>query len=166
MDQIETQRLVLRPMTEEEIELLMENVAAFETRWSCRYGGEPLDGEICSVFRKQRELLRQNTAQMFYNTVWLMLLGDTVIGSLCFKGSPDGMGRVEIGYGIAGDYEGRGYTTEAAAALCRSALERPEVTAVIAETEKWNAASQRILEKCGMERYDETDSAYWWQLRR
>lgn len=165
LNQIVTQRLNLCPMTEEEIGLLMEDIAAFETRWGCRYRGEPLDHEICSVFRTQRELLRENPAQMMFNTLWLMLLTDTVIGSLCFKGLPDEKGRVEIGYGIAKDYEGQGYTTEAVAALCRSALEQPEVTAVIAETEKWNVASQRILDKCGLERYDETASAYWWELR-
>ena len=43
--------------------------------------------------------------------------GDRVIGSAAFKGPPDDDGVVEIAYGIAPSYEGRGYATEAAKAL-------------------------------------------------
>src|SRR3989442_9777229 len=43
--------------------------------------------------------------------------GGSVIGSAGFKGPPDSTGIVEVAYGILPSFPGRGYATEAAAAL-------------------------------------------------
>ncbi|MBQ9564560.1 MAG: GNAT family N-acetyltransferase, partial [Synergistaceae bacterium] len=53
------------------------------------------------------------------------------------------------GYGIAEEYRGWGYATEAVAAVVSWALRQPGVTRVEAETDAGNAASKRVLEKCG-----------------
>jgi ribosomal-protein-alanine N-acetyltransferase len=71
-----------------------------------------------------------------------------LVGDLCFKGlEPEG--RAEIGYGILEAYQGRGYATEAVRAALAWAFGHPELQAVEAETEPDNAASQRVLAKCG-----------------
>ena len=87
--------------------------------------------------------------QWEWYAIWMIALMDgTHIGELCFKGLSE-KGIAEIGYGIADDYQGCGYATEAVAALTDWAFKQPGVTCIMAETEASNTASQRVLEKIG-----------------
>ena len=72
-----------------------------------------------------------------------------IIGSASFKGPPDSAGIVEIAYGVAPEFEGRGYATEAAAALVTFAFDFNEVELIRAHTLPMSIASQRVLAKCG-----------------
>jgi [ribosomal protein S5]-alanine N-acetyltransferase len=92
----------------------------------------------------------------------------TVVGVASFKGPPDEAGVVEIAYGIAPGYRGRGFATEAARALTRYALESGEVRVVLAHTLPEPNASTRVLAKCGFRYVDEVidpeDGPVWrWQ---
>ncbi len=79
-----------------------------------------------------------------------------IVGSGCFKGSPV-CGIVEIGYGVAGAYEGKGYASAGVARLVEEAFTHGGVDAVIAETSVHNPASQRVLEKNGFHRFGQRD---------
>ena len=81
--------------------------------------------------------------------------GKTVVGSCGFKGPPDGEGVVELAYGIGPEHRGRGYATEAAAALAEFAFADGRVKLVRAHTKPDNAASSRVLAKCGFSRVGE-----------
>jgi ribosomal-protein-alanine N-acetyltransferase len=72
-----------------------------------------------------------------------------VIGTAGFKGPPDDRGAVEIAYAIVPDYCGRGYATEAAAALVAFAFADSQVRLVRAHTLPTANASTRVLTKCG-----------------
>ena len=72
----------------------------------------------------------------------------THIGDLCFKGLREN-GIAEIGYGILEEHQEQGYATEAVQAACHWAFLHPDVRSLEAETDAENAASQRVLEKCG-----------------
>ena len=76
------------------------------------------------------------------------LLNSIRIGDLCFKGLRED-GITEIGYGILEEHRGQGYATEAVQAACQRAFGHAEVKLLEAETDAENAASQRVLEKCG-----------------
>ena len=90
-----------------------------------------------------------NPDQQEWYAIWMIELKDgTHIGELCFKGL-DANGIAEIGYGICEEYQNNGYATEAVKAVVEWALNEPDVTAVEAETDPENAASKRVLEKCG-----------------
>jgi RimJ/RimL family protein N-acetyltransferase len=82
---------------------------------------------------------------------------DRVIGSAAFKGAPDEDGVVEIAYGIAPAYEGRGYATEAAKALVAFARERVDVTSLRAHTKPENGASGHVLAKSGFQHVGEVE---------
>ena len=82
---------------------------------------------------------------------------ERVIGSAAFKGAPDDEGVVEIAYGIAPSYQGRGYATEAAKALVSFAQERVDVTSIRAHTKPENDASGRVLAKCGFHQVGEVE---------
>lgn len=93
------------------------------------------------------------------------------VGGCAFKGPPDAHGVVELGYGIDEEHRGRGYATEAAAALARFALADGRVEIVRAHTKLDNDASARVLEKCGFTKLgkvvDPEDGLVWrWERGR
>jgi RimJ/RimL family protein N-acetyltransferase len=79
---------------------------------------------------------------------------DTVVGSAGFKGPP-AEGIVEIAYGLSPEYQGKGYATEAAAALTAYAFDSGKVRVVRAHTLPESNASGRVLTKCGFRRIGE-----------
>src|SRR4051812_22932473 len=78
-----------------------------------------------------------------------------VVGQCGFKGPPDGDAMVEIAYGIAPEHQGKGYATEAAAALTQYAIASGKVRIVRAHTLPEANASSRVLTKCGFKRVGE-----------
>ena len=72
-----------------------------------------------------------------------------VVGTCAFKGPPTADGTVEIAYGIAEEYRGCGYASEAASALTTFAFGAGSVRCVRAHTKIDNVASVRVLERCG-----------------
>jgi [ribosomal protein S5]-alanine N-acetyltransferase len=78
-----------------------------------------------------------------------------VIGMCGFTGPPDTNGAVELAYGIVPSYQGKGYATEAAAALVELASADPRVRIIRAHTLPERNASTRVLEKCGFRKIGE-----------
>ena len=131
---IQTERLRLYPASREQME-----VAAAAER----------DDELRAAYRQMLDGCLRHPAQWDWYAMWRIELPDgTPVGDLCFKGfPPDGV--PEIGYGILEAYRGRGYATEAVRAAAAWAFRDPAVRALEAEAEEGNAASRRVLEKCG-----------------
>jgi RimJ/RimL family protein N-acetyltransferase len=77
------------------------------------------------------------------------------------------VGEVEIGYGIAPEFGGRGYMTEAVRALIAWAFEHPDCHTVIAAgVLKTNLPSIRVVQKAGMTCYRATADMLFWRIRR
>ena len=99
-----------------------------------------------------REMLRgslEHAEDWGWYAIWLIVRKDGAhIGNLSFKGVPEN-GVAELGYGIDEEYRGWGYATEAVETILQWAFDQPGVSSVAAETEPDNAASRRVLEKCG-----------------
>ncbi len=107
------------------------------------------DEELREAYREMLRLSLEHPDDWGWYAVWLIVRKDGAnIGNLSFKGIPD-EGIVEIGYGIAEEYRGFGYATEALETILEWAFDQPGVTSVAAETGPDNLASQRVLEKCG-----------------
>jgi ribosomal-protein-alanine N-acetyltransferase len=75
-----------------------------------------------------------------------------MIGMCGFAAPPDSDGVVEVGYGIAPSYQGKGYASEAAQALVDFASRDPRVRTIRAHTLMQTNASSRVLEKCGFKK--------------
>ena len=103
-----------------------------------------------------------------YFTLWTIISKELNqrVGDICFKGEPNKKGEVEIGYGTYEKFQGMGYMTEAVKAITDWALDQPGVTAVVAETDQSNVASQRILKKNNFIQYKIVDKMKWWRLRK
>ena len=162
---IETERLLLYPLSAGQLNLLANNIKSLETELRCSYRGEPIEGELLNIVKGQIPLIELDEANYIYLSFWLIMRKDdrTVIGSVCFKNLPDANGEIEIGYGLASEFESKGYMTEAVQAFCRWALEQESISSVIAETDTCNLKSHGVLQRCGFEVY-KTEEAIWWRL--
>ena len=93
-----------------------------------------------------------------------------LIGLCSFVGPPDAKGDVEISYGIAPEFEGQGFATEATRLLIDHAFAGGHVRRVRAHTLPADSASTRVLEKCGFQRcaelIDPVDGPIWrWERK-
>lgn len=133
---IATERLNIYPASDEQMESLIASQTVPELKEAYR---QMLDG--CLAHPEKRE----------WYAVWnieLISENNALVGNLSFKGlESDGI--LEIGYGMNGEYEGQGLMTEAVAAVVRWAAAQEGVKQIEAETEESNAASKRVLLKCG-----------------
>lgn len=163
---LETNRLTIILLSAQQLKLLTNDTAQFEEELNCKYCGEKLEGILLEIFKGQAEIVEKNSENYLWHTFWFFKLKDEekFIGSAAFKNAPDNDGQVEIGYGINEIFQNRGYTTEAVNAMCNWVLDQPSICKVIAETQKDNIESQRVLEKCNMKKFKETDECYWWEL--
>lgn len=82
--------------------------------------------------------------------------GETV-GNCGFNAPPSGEGDVEIAYMVFPKYQGKGFATQAAQALCLFAMGQPLVKRVCAHTQPEPNASTRVLTKCGFTNIGEVD---------
>jgi RimJ/RimL family protein N-acetyltransferase len=116
--------------------------------------------------------LHASAAEDFWVHGFAILLRESgaEVGSCGFKGPPGAEGMVEIAYGVDERQRGKGFATEAAAALAEFAYSHPEVRRVIAHTLPEPNASTRVLTKCGFafigEVIDPEDGRVWrWERR-
>lgn len=161
---LETERLEIIPFTLEQLKLLLKSTKEFEEKYNVIYAAEELSGFIYNIFVEQTKLIEKYPSEHLFLTFWFFKLKkeNKLIGSACFKGAPNKNGEIEIGYGIEESFKNQGYTTEAVKKMIAWALKQEGVSKVIAETDKGNLASQRILLKCNMEFKKQTTDAYWW----
>ena len=149
---IRTERLVLRPVREEDVDRLLEFRNKPEvSRWLLKTEVNPAEFRAAWLRTLTEERDLSSVAE----------LDGTVIGtgSLDVR---DGLGQdsddamaaaeAEIGYMLDPAYAGRGLATEIASELLRIAFEVAGVRRVTAGCFADNAASVRVLEKIGMRR--------------
>ena len=131
---LNTERLRIYPASREQ----METVIASEQ-----------DEGLKKAYTEMLQGCLRHPDQWEWYAIWMIEKTDgTHIGDLCFKGLRED-GIAEIGYGILEEHQGQGYATEAVQAACHWAFLHPDVRSLEAETDAENAASQRVLEKCG-----------------
>jgi RimJ/RimL family protein N-acetyltransferase len=143
---IETRRLILRPPAPEDaaaIAALANNMnVASQTRrlphpyslkdaddWIALVSAGPDNGETGFLATRRED-------------------GD-VIGAAGFIAMENG--EAELGYWVGEPFWGRGFATEAAQAVVDHAFSRSAVARMIACCRVTNAASRRVLEKCGFQ---------------
>ena len=147
----ETERLILRHVVPDDFEALF----AYQSRpdvaqhllWGPRTGEEvrtalalkvastsiTSEGDVLAL-----AIVRKDTGTM---------IGDAILQLVSTEHRT-----VELGYIIHPDHQGRGFATEASAALLRHAFEHLRSHRVIGRVEVRHTASARVLEKLGMRR--------------
>lgn len=88
------------------------------------------------------------------------------VGVCGFKGAPSLMGSVEVGYAMHEDYRNLGYMTEGVRALVAWAFQQPDCSRVVAETLRTNLASQKVLQKAGLQMFRAAEKMLYWQIEK
>jgi RimJ/RimL family protein N-acetyltransferase len=158
--ELETDRLLLRPLVENDWEMALETfmdpevmkfvadvgseeALAEEMKTAIRRGAGGRIGVWCVLQRETGEKL--GTAILLPlpieedDTDWSLVQEDRY---------PDA--DIEVGYILKRSAWGNGYATEACRRLVQFAFEETELNEIVAVTDPRNAASQKVLRKCGL----------------
>ncbi len=144
---IKTERMILRPWTDDDAEALYKYASDSRVSelalWPCH---DSVEMSRCVI----REVFMPNRFS------FAMVLKETGEPIGCIGLVPEGVehyktlsGEREVGYWIGHPYWGRGLTTEALRALagfCRDVL---RTDSLLITTDRLNRASRRVAEKCG-----------------
>ena len=164
---IETERLLLCLLNARQLHLWFSDLPALEREWDCHYDGEPVEGVFREIVQQQWKITSRDPRNALFHSFWILLrkADRTVVGIIDFKAPPNARGEIEIGYGLGGAYERRGYMTEAVNALCNWALQREDVESILAETEQQNRPSQRVLQRCQFI-LEHEGPTLWWRRKK
>ncbi len=166
---VETDRLLIQPLSRRQLFQYIRNDGSFETGLNLPPANLVITPDLREAF--QLSILpnvEDHRRSRFFYTLWTAIRKDDpcLVGDLLFKGPPNPMGEIEIGYGTNPDFRGKGYMTEAVGGLVRWAFSQPEVCCILAETERTNPASMRILEKNNFELFSRNDHTYLWRIEK
>ncbi len=83
--------------------------------------------------------------------LWVVVYKEVrmVVGGASFKGPPNSLGEIEIGYSVVRAHRRRGLAVESGGALVAWALRDSQVGRILAQCDETNLGSIRVLEKLG-----------------
>jgi ribosomal-protein-alanine N-acetyltransferase len=152
---IDTQRLRLSPLDRETAQAIVDSSRTGRA-WHQQFPREDDRDGVGAWLR--------HTDPVFGNFVIVEQSSGLAVGTVGFFGPPDETGTVMVGYGLVEPARGHGYATEALRALVGYAALQPAAKRVVADTEKDNESSQRVLVKAGFARTHETEDAFFYAL--
>ena len=142
---MQTARLQLRPMAEEDVDAMAELDALPEIRAAIDPFGEHLSAEPAALRAYERRLVGHPGF-----LVAVERQTGALVGWFQFEEHDGRPAERELGYRLHPDTWGKGYATEGAAALLRDAFARPGIARVYAHSLLDNPGSIRVMEKVGM----------------
>jgi len=165
---LETKKLKLIPLDVHNLRYSIKDRQKMERNLGVKITNTELEEPVKTTMRTSLKMVLENKKDYLWFTSWEIVLKkeNRIIGGLCFKDCPDQQGRVEIAYGMQDEYRCKGYATEAVKGLINWAFSFNNITEIIAETEKDNLPSHRVLEKVGMEKYQENKKMFWWRINK
>ena len=156
---ISTPRLLLVPLLEETLDaLLVGDRHAAQALQDLEFTAEFADSLGYEFLKAQLRGMRRRGVQSGWFVRAILRKEDgAVVGDCGFHGSPDDVGRAEIGYRILPEFRANGFATEAASGLVGWAREHG-VPSVYAAVKVTNVASQRVLDEAGFALIDSPSS--------
>lgn len=144
IEQIETERLILKAMTEKDARALLSTVGDSETAWWSDDYIYDLDETIEFI-----EFNDQGIDTLLYGVFREEF--DNVIGYVQIKLSPI-TGKIdvrELGYAMSKEYRRRGYMSEAVNAVCNHLFQNEYIKHITLEILPDNLPSLGVARKCG-----------------
>lgn len=165
---LHTNRLDIKPLSIQQMNLFIQGTDKLENELRLAPSVETLDAKTEYALRYNYNLAVNDPDYHIWYTFWIMIekTSNRIIGNICFKNKPDKEGIVEIGYGTHKDSRNNGFMTEAVAAITHWALTGNRAYTVIAETDRDNLASQKVLQKCDFKHIADTATGYIWRRQK
>lgn len=165
---LETERLYLMPLKPQSIRLALEDYEKMQIEMGLSISPRALDSDDEYAMKVRLRKSLEDIENYLWLTNWAIVLKEEnqIIGFIMLKGLPNEKGEVIVGYGIHESYRGRGFAVEALKGLTEWVFLNPKVYSVVADTDKWNRASHRVLEKSGAVKFNETEELIWWKINR
>jgi len=159
---ISTQRLALIPLSVANLETSLVSITQLSVDLNLPIVNDLLSDWAEIAVKKKLPKMRAVPEELHpWYTYWLIVIRSENIGAglVGFKGVPDRIGSVEIGYGISPRFRGSGYMTEAVEALTDWAFSHRECLRITASRVlNDNLPSRKVLLKAGFrETYSEPD---------
>ena len=161
-DDVLTSRLRLRALSLDDVELILRgDRGALAARIGARVPDDWPGPALASSLPGIAARMAQNPMDTV-GWVWAVIERGTaeMAGDIGFHSPVRGVAAVEIGYVIFPAARGRGYATEAAAALIAWAFAQPGVERVSAQIEPGNGASLRVAQKLGLRETAPEETGY------
>lgn len=165
--EIQTQRLRLAPcplfIAEACTKKISKEINTLGFKFSEDWPSTDMKEFLSSYINK----MKPNESKYFWG-VWLMILSseNKVIGDVGFIDEHSKDGVVEMGYSVVPSYRNQGFGFEAVNALTDWALKQTVVKKIIAQCDKDNQYSIRILKKLGAKIKTYEDSLLTWEICR
>lgn len=164
---IETPDLYLRPLNHQQLLQYINLQPDLEKDWNLN----PVVRNISAELKEALEdsilpAVADKSKNYLFSTLWIVINkhSNQMVAALCFKGEPNHLGEIEIGYGTFDEFQSKGYMTKAVAAIIPWASQQSSVVSIIAETEKNNQASMVVLVKNNFAQVNELGTKYYWKL--
>lgn len=146
---LETDRLLLRPYRDEDLDALHE-IESLEGTARYLYNA-PLDLDATRALLERRKALTAIDEEHDGLLLAAVLKETgTLIGHVNLEVKSREHHQGEIGYVLHPDHQGHGYATEAAAVMLRLGFEELNLHRIVGRLDARNAASARVLERLGM----------------
>lgn len=164
--EVSTKRLRLIPLNAKYLELLINEEETVETELSLSSHEVFLDEELRQALKFRLSKVLEDEENYIWYTNWLIVSKEKncIVGGIMLKGLPNEQGEVVIGYYTFPQYQGMGYMTETVRMMKDWLLRQSSVKYVIADTDKNNIASHRVLQKAGATLYSESEELYFWRF--
>jgi RimJ/RimL family protein N-acetyltransferase len=167
MPALTTERLRLLALTAGQLRLYLVDPRQLEAALDLRPGLTPAEPALRRAISLKLSAMSEVDERLWpWFTYWLVVIaaGQNAAGLAGFKGAPDDVGQVEIGYGIEPTCRRQGYATEAVGALMDWALAFPSCQAVIAHTLETNEASMAVLQNVGFRQIGADNDELLWRI--
>lgn len=165
---LETKRLNIVPLQPHQLALSVENYGKMQMELGLRVTNTILEEEMQYAMKVRLRKSLEDVENYLWLTNWAIIHKEEnqIIGFIMIKGCPNEIGEVIVGYGIDEAYRRNGYATEALNRLTKWIFENPKASSVIADTEKENIPSHKLLQNVGAFKFKETDELIWWKIEK
>ena len=144
----ETDRLLLRPTSEEDTNLIYRLLNT--PKWLKYIGDRNIkSSEDAKAYIKNK--MTPQLERLGYGNYTVTRKEDQAKMGTCGLYDRDGVEGVDIGFAFLPDYEKKGYAFEAATKIMEVGFSEFKINQIQAYTSKANSASQKLLEKLGMQ---------------
>ncbi|MFA5045996.1 MAG: GNAT family N-acetyltransferase [Paludibacter sp.] len=139
----------------------MNNEEEFSKEMNIIVDAEPIVDNLLKAFKIKIKNLNNDPGNDHWHSYFAIIYQNKIIGAIGSKGKPSNESCIEVGYGISESYRNLGIATEALKLFINHFFKEYSIKSIVAETEKENFASQKVLEKNCFNKIQENETILW-----